>query len=132
MVRPGEYCLECVAGIERDQARDDLMPEEQRRRRRAHGYGLGPEEPAPQVMFLNMIIAAQAVAEFIKLVTGLGSSESYVLYDTLRATMTPHRVRRRDSCVVCGEGSAAGLGDVEPLWEIRPEGSPWEPPDGEG
>ena len=125
---PGGYCLECVGGIDRDQARDELMTKEQRRQRRTHGYGLEPQEPAPQVMFLNMAVAAQAVGEFMKLVTGMGPTQSYVLYDCLAATMTSLRATGRASCVVCGAGSPAGLGDREPIWEVRGEASPQDAP----
>jgi len=128
VVLPGGYCLECVGGIDREQARDELMTEAQRAQRRAHGYGLGPEEPAPQVMFLNMAVAAHAVGEFLKLVTGLGPCHSYVLYDSLGATMTPLKASKSNSCVVCGEESAAGLGDKEPVWEARVEETPREAP----
>lgn len=124
MVLPGGYCLECVGGIERERARDELMTEAQRAQRRAHGYGLGFGEPAPQVMFLNMAVAAQAVGEFLKLITGLGPCHSYVLYDSLEATMTPLKARKRKSCVVCGEESPAGLGDKEPIWEVQLQGAP--------
>lgn len=128
MVLPGGYCLECVGGIDRERARDELMTEAQRAQRRAHGYGLGVEEPAPQVMFLNMAVAAHAVGEFLKLITGLGPSHSYVLYDSLGATMTPLKARKRKSCVVCGEESSAGLGDKEPIWEVQLEEAPRQAP----
>lgn len=128
VVLPGGYCLECVGGIDREQARDELMTEAQRAQRRAHGYGLGPEEPAPQVMFLNMAVAAHAVGEFLKLVTGLGPCHSYVQYDWLGATMTPFKAGKRNSCVVCGEDAPAGLGDKEPLREVQLEGDPQEAP----
>jgi molybdopterin/thiamine biosynthesis adenylyltransferase len=128
-VLPGSFCLECVGGIDRETARDELMTESQRRQRRAHGYGAGPEEPAPQVMALNMSVAAQAVGEFIKLVTGMGPCHRYVLYDWLGATMSPLKASRNNACVVCGEGSAAALGDREPLWEVLAgEGAEDAPP----
>jgi len=128
VVLPGGYCLECVGGIDRKQARDELMTDAEKAQRCAHGYGLGPEEPAPQVMFLNMAVAAHAVAEFLKLVTGLGSCHTYVLYDSLGATMTPLKATKSNSCVVCGEESPVGLGDKEPLWEAQLEGAPQEAP----
>lgn len=128
VVLPDGYCLECVGGIDREQARDELMTEGEKAQRRAHGYGLGPQEPAPQVMFLNMAVAAHAVGEFLKLVTGLGPCHTYVLYDALEATMTPLKAKRSNSCVVCGQDSPAGLGDKEPLWEAQLEGAPQEAP----
>jgi len=116
IVLPGGYCLECIGGIDREAARDEMMTGPQRAQRLAHGYGLDPSEPAPQVMCLNMAIAAHAVGEFLKMAAGLGPCHTYVLYDLLGAEMKPVRANHRSSCVVCGEGSPAGLGDKEPLW----------------
>ena len=101
VVVPGGPCLECIDGIDREQARYDLLDARDRARADRLGYGLGSAAPAPAAMFLNMTIAALAVAEFFSLVTGFRPLNSYVYHHLSRATVTPLRVKRRPSCVLC-------------------------------
>ena len=51
----------------------------------------------------------------MNLVLGFKQSHPYVFYDALRSTAQPITVEKKPSCVCCGAGSTARLGDLEPL-----------------
>jgi molybdopterin/thiamine biosynthesis adenylyltransferase len=115
VVRPGEFCLACLDGIDRGQAARDLMSPIERRREAARGYVQGDDVPTPAVLFLNAELASQAVAEFVNLWTGFRASVSLLYFDLLASRLTSVKAERQGGCVACGDGGALSLGDLEPL-----------------
>jgi molybdopterin/thiamine biosynthesis adenylyltransferase len=115
LVRPGDFCLACIDGIDRGQAARDLMSPIERRREAARGYVQEDEAPTPAVLFLNAELASQAMAEFVNLWTGFRASVPLLYFDLLKSRLTSVKAERQGGCVACGEGGALSLGDLEPL-----------------
>lgn len=115
LVRPGDFCLACIDGIDRGQAARDLMSPIERNREVARGYVQGEDLPTPAVLFLNAELASQAVAEFVNLWTGYRASVPLLYYDLLQSRLTAVKADRQKSCVACGEGGGLALGDLVPL-----------------
>lgn len=112
---PGDFCLECINGIDRVQAAQDLATPWERERQRTQGYISGENVHAPAVIFLNQTLASMAVAQFAGLITGFKAVTRVIFYDLLRDTTLPTGAMGRMDCVCCGEGRLLGLGDLEPF-----------------
>lgn len=125
LVRPGDFCLACIDGIDRTQAARDLMSPLAHRRALARGYVQDMDMPTPAVLFLNSTVASLAIAEFASLWTGYQGTSPLLYFDLLHLRLTPATAKREASCIACGEGRSLALGDLEPL----PMAVSTEPPD---
>ena len=74
------------------------MTPEQAQIRKAFGYGLGPQTPAPAVIFLNGILASLAVGEFLNFLTGYKQPTGYLLVDLMKMSMFAIQVERKADC----------------------------------
>jgi molybdopterin/thiamine biosynthesis adenylyltransferase len=128
LVRPGDFCLACIDGIDRTRAAVDLLPPQARQRRAARGYVQDEDLPTPAVLFLNNTVASLAVAEFVNLWTGYRAPAPLLYFDLLGSRLTPAHAERQAGCIACGEGGSLALGDLEPLpglqIECRPDPIP--------
>jgi molybdopterin/thiamine biosynthesis adenylyltransferase len=124
LIRPGDFCLACIDGIDRTRAAQDLMSSLERRRQVARGYVQDTDLPTPAVLFLNNAVASLAVAEFVNLWTGYRPSTPLLYFDLLSSRLTSAGAERQRSCVACGEGSSLALGDLEPLFCIESDQLP--------
>jgi molybdopterin/thiamine biosynthesis adenylyltransferase len=102
VARPGDYCLFCADQIDRELAKRDLESESIQRERERHGYGLGPEIPAPAVVSLNGVVAHIALNEFLALTTALRAPERHVTYHGMRQVITRRVDGRKSNCYICG------------------------------
>jgi molybdopterin/thiamine biosynthesis adenylyltransferase len=112
-VLPGGFCLECIDGLDREEASVELSDDILRRERRARGYLTAADIPAPAVMFLNSTVASLAVQEAVNLLLGFKPCHSYLLYDLLNGRLIALHAERRRDCAVCalyaGAGEAAAM-----------------------
>lgn len=105
---PGEFCLDCAREIDMERAKYELLSPETREIRRAHGYGLGEQVPAPAVVSINGIVANLALTEFLFMVTGFREPNRYLRYcayregDLLNGRVSIREVKRREDCYTCG------------------------------
>lgn len=109
VARPADFCLLCANQLDADRAKWELASSEERAFRAAHGYGLGPDDPAPSVVSLNGVIANLAVTEFTMLATGLREPNRMVTYKGMRGIVTRTGDERKPDCYICGY--LVGLGD---------------------
>ncbi len=114
VVLPGSFCLECIDGIDREEASAELSAGSVRQERRARGYIASADVPAPAVMFLNSTVASLAVQEAINVLLGFKPCQPYLHYDLLGGRLTSLAAERRPGCAVCG--LVAGAGDVAATW----------------
>lgn len=77
--RPGDYCLNCAAQIDMEEAKQELETKEVKELRKKHGYGI-EEKDAASVVSLNGVIANLAVTEFLTMVTGLREPNRLLTY----------------------------------------------------
>lgn len=119
-VNPGTTpCLQCYRkGIDPMEAALDLMPEQDRQMRRQLGYIEGTHlTPEPSIIPLNGIVAALAVQEISKLITGFHRAWTYLHYDALNNEIKvldkERDLKPQKTCSVCGIGGLLGLRDVE-------------------
>lgn len=128
VILPDGPCLECMGGIDRQRAALELMPQADRERQIEQGYVAGIDIAAPSVMPLNETVASLATMEFMNLLLGFKAPHPYIFYDTLRSTVQPIGAEKNPSCLCCGPGSSAGMGDLEPLpSELPSSGAPVPP-----
>jgi hypothetical protein len=105
---PGRFCLDCAGEIDMERAKYELLSQEERETRRAHGYGLGMQAPAPAVVSLNGVVANLALTEFLFMVTGFREPNRYLRYcayreaDPLSGKVTIRTDQRRKDCYTCG------------------------------
>jgi molybdopterin/thiamine biosynthesis adenylyltransferase len=114
VARPGKLCLLCAGELSPEQAKIELEPPQTRVVRDNHGYGLGPEVPAPAVVSVNGVVSNIAVTEFVALVTGLREPIEYSHYKGHEGKVLPRDMANRSSeCFTCrylrGKGDAAAL-----------------------
>jgi molybdopterin/thiamine biosynthesis adenylyltransferase len=100
--KPGEYCIDCADQFDREQAKWDLASEEERSRRKAHGYGLGENVPAPAVVSLNGVLANLAVTEFSLWRTGLREPHRHLSYSGFRGkVLLRETAQKKPNCYTC-------------------------------
>jgi len=128
VVLPGlTPCLNCL-GVTAPVARQEALTEDEKAVYRKRGYIQGEDVKAPQVVFLNGVVANLLVTEFVKLVTGIGRVVPYVYYDLLgdRLPAIAQAIDlppRWDECLVCGADGALAAG-ARGVW---PEGDEFVP-----
>ena len=119
----GRWCLQCAGIVDPQLAGWELAPAAQREVLRQRGYVDGT--PAPAVGHLDGVVAALAATEIHNLVhpfrpAGDGRTHRYLVYDALRASLTPLQVTPSETCPVCSaDEGVLGLGDLEPLPDYR-------------
>ena len=103
---PGQSCLWCTALIDRTQlAEESASP----RQRDAQRYIA--EIPAPSVVTLNAVAAAQAVNEYLLTTVGLTSSDSqaeWTRHHPLQRRVAQQRTRTLKACTECAGRLGAG------------------------
>lgn len=100
--RPGQYCLDCAQQIDMEQAKWELQSPATREVRRAHGYGLGEDGPAPAVVSLNGVVANLAVTEYLVMTTGIREPNHHLTYHASRGNVNIRDAKRREECFTCG------------------------------
>ena len=112
--RPGDFCLDCAAEIDKEAAKQYFESPEAKQVRRQHGYGLGPEFPAPSVVTLNGIIANLATTEFLVMVTGIREPNRKLTYRGMNGSVKVSTDQRKPGCYICeflvGRGDAVDVG----------------------
>lgn len=98
---PGQYCLLCANQLDVNIARIELESPPERAFREDHGYGLGPQRPAPSVVSLNAIVAGLATTEFLMLATGLRPPNRMVTYHGMRGVTTVRNDKKKSECLIC-------------------------------
>lgn len=101
VARPGDFCLFCANQIDSERAKAELESPEIRALREKHGYGLGPDLPAPAVVALNGIVANLGVMEFLAMVTGLRDVARKLTYKGMRGVVTSSTDTAKPDCYVC-------------------------------
>jgi len=113
VARPGDYCLFCANQIDRELAKEDLESAAVRKLRRKHGYGMGPDGPAPSVCALNGVLANLAVNEFMVMATHIREPARHLTYKGMRGVVTTSTNAGAADCYtckcICGAGDKAGL-----------------------
>lgn len=132
VVLPGATpCLACLDEDARARSEEQHTPGQREAAVRA-GYVRGEEVPAPQVAFLNGVVASALVWEVVKLATGCGNTVPYVYYDLMAQRMFEPDIPGRDpGCLVCGkQGLLAGGRAGAEAWLLpeETEGPPPGPP----
>jgi hypothetical protein len=111
--RPGEFCLFCARELDSVAAKIALESPQAKQVRKAHGYGLGPEYPAPSIVSINGIVANLAVTEFLVLTTGIRSPATKLTYKGMRGVVLASQDSRRPDCYNCeylfGKGESASI-----------------------
>ena len=104
IVGPGRPCLWCWGDLDPERIRIESLEPAEREREAAHGYIAGADEPQPSVVSFNATLAAAAVTEFVRMVTGFAGSDAppdRINFDFERGTATRARGRSRPGCVFC-------------------------------
>lgn len=115
LVMPDLPCLECIDGIDKQQAQMEFLTPEEHQLWAEHGYGLRSDAPAPSVVYLNGVVGSLAAGECFNLFTGYRKPHPYLFHDHLRGEIKVIGSHKRRTCIACGEGSPVALGDLEPL-----------------
>jgi hypothetical protein len=108
LIGPGRPCLWCWGDLDAERIRVESLDPDEREREAEHGYITGADEPQPSVVTFNATLAAAAVTEFLRMVTGFAGSDEppdRINFDFARATATRARGRSRPDCSFCGAGS---------------------------
>lgn len=125
---PGFPCLWCSEDISAGRVAEEALPLEERRKLAQEGYVDGMDVKEPAVVTYNAIVAALAVNEVIRDLTGIGASDvpQRLGYDGLSGTVRRVSAPRRAGCV-CGVAEARGL-ESEIPWMRRRERKEVEAP----
>jgi hypothetical protein len=105
IVGPGRPCLWCWGDLDAERIRVESLQPEEREREVEHGYITGADEPQPSVVTFNTTLAAAAVTEFVRMVTGFAGSDAppeRINFDFARGTATRACGRARSECSFCG------------------------------
>jgi hypothetical protein len=109
LIGPGRPCLWCWGDLDAERIRIESLDSAQREREAADGYIMGADEPQPSVVTFNATLAAAAVTEFLRMVTGFAGSDAppdRINFDFAQGTATRARAYSRPDCCFCGSGPA--------------------------
>lgn len=116
-VAPGATaCLACLNRIDRERARIERLPEDEREQELERGYIAESDlAPEPAVVHLNTTIAGMAVSELVNLVTGVDSPSGLIRFEALDNSLLSMgtTTARGDSCPVCGTNGVLALGTAD-------------------
>jgi hypothetical protein len=94
-------------------AKEELDSPSAKEVRRAHGYGLGEQNPAPAIVSLNGVVANLGVTEFMMMITGLREPNNYLHYIGERGIVNNRFPSRNPDCYTCnylvGKGDQADI-----------------------
>jgi molybdopterin-synthase adenylyltransferase len=104
VIGPGRPCLWCWGDLDAERIRVESLSPSEREQEARHGYIEGADEPQPSVVTFNATLAAAAVTELLRMVTGFaGRDERFdrINFDFARGTATRARGRSRPGCRFC-------------------------------
>lgn len=116
IVGPGRTCLWCWGDLDPDRIRAETLPPGERRNLAAEGYIEGADAPQPAVIAFNAEIAAVAVVEAMRMVTGFAGTEAppeRLNFDFARGTVVRVRGRSRPGCAFCTSTANSNIGRVD-------------------
>ncbi len=111
-VLPGGFCLSCIDRIDRVAAAQELGDEISKRRFTARGYIKDSDMPTPSVAFLNHMVAALAVNEFVCLWLGVRPVRQLLYFDLIGNKTTIANSGKNESCLTCQD---YGMGNLLPI-----------------
>jgi len=111
IVIPGMGCLQCINGIDLDQAQQEQFPEAERQIAIQRGYIAGADVKAPAVVTLNGIAANLAVTQLLAWATGFKTVQRYLFYDFMEDIVIPCDFSRNPSCFTCSKAGSFAIGD---------------------
>lgn len=112
VIGPGRPCLWCWGDLDAERIRVEGLDPEARTREAEHGYIAGADEPQPSVVSFNASLAAAAVTEFLRLVTGFAGADAppqRLNFDFATGTVTRAMARPRRGCRFCSHGACDSL-----------------------
>jgi len=113
-VAPGATaCLACLNRIDRERARIERLPEDEREQELERGYIAESDlAPEPAVVHLNTTIAGMAVSEVVNLVTGVDTPAGLIRYEALDHSFVSMgtTAARSEGCPVCGHNVVLAQG----------------------
>ncbi len=106
IIGPGRPCLWCWGDLDAERIRVESLDPAARAQEAENGYITGADEPQPAVVTFNATLAAAAVTEFVRMVTGFAGAETppdRINFDFGKGTATRARGRSRPGCRFCGQ-----------------------------
>ncbi|MEZ5357187.1 MAG: ThiF family adenylyltransferase [Candidatus Zixiibacteriota bacterium] len=118
IIEPGSgFCLHCSGMFNVQEAMNELLPADEKKRLEERGYIKGENITAPQVYSLNMMVASQAVWLFMRMLSGEALNFDGIAIDakTFKTYVWKEATKRNNKCPTCGEYGIAMGGDVVDL-----------------
>lgn len=116
-VSPGATaCLACLNRIDRERARIERLPEDEREIELKRGYIAESDlAPEPAVVHLNTTIAGMAVSEVVNLVTGVDTPAGLIRFEALDTSLVSMgtAAARSEGCPVCGHNGVLAQGTAD-------------------
>jgi molybdopterin/thiamine biosynthesis adenylyltransferase/proteasome lid subunit RPN8/RPN11 len=113
---PETACLLCRRQVNRDAARAEVLPPEERARLEVEGYVAGLEEPNPAVVSFTTLVAALGVSQMLERLIGFGADQPPT---ELIVRLQDHKLSGTSPTGnqghYCADPSVLGRGDVDPL-----------------
>jgi molybdopterin/thiamine biosynthesis adenylyltransferase/proteasome lid subunit RPN8/RPN11 len=113
---PETACLLCRRQVNRDAARAEVLPPEERARLEVEGYVAGLEEPNPAVVSFTTLVAALGVSQMLERLIGFGADQPPT---ELIVRLQDHKLSGTSPTGnqghYCTDPSVLGRGDVDPL-----------------
>lgn len=108
-------CFQCLDRLDRERARIERLPEEEREDQLDEGYiDESDLTPEPAVGPLNGVVASLAVEMAVRHVTRYKEPADLIEYEAVTHTLDEKQVPARNDCAVCGDDSVRGRGDETP------------------
>lgn len=105
VIGPGKPCLACWGHIDPDRLREEALSADDRARLAHDGYIDGAEVAQPSVVAFNTAVAASAVIEVLRLVTGFAGTDgppTGLSFDFIEGTVRRSCVAGDGRCRICG------------------------------
>lgn len=111
------FCLTCSDLYDKEEAKIELLDEDELNRERAMGYVRGADIPEPQVYSLNMMTSAWAVWLMSQIISDYEPAFDGIAVDALNFhTYTwTERKTEPNNCPICGKNGIIFSGDKAPL-----------------